>query len=98
MAILRVRLGCDALFREILAAVHEKELKLLHFERGGAKSYWGGSLRQADGVQVGRNRLGEMLMELAAEAAVAGATTAAGGGGARGGGGAAVNADHKGDT
>ena len=67
MAALRARLACDDLFREILAAVHAKDLQLLHFERGGAKSYWGGNVRKADGVMVGRNRLGEMLMQLAAE-------------------------------
>jgi len=66
LAALRARFAVDSLFREILAACHAKELHLLHFERGGAKSYWGGSVRKADGEQVGVNRLGEMLMELAA--------------------------------
>ena len=67
MAALRARLSCDNLFRDILAAVHARQLQLLHFERAGAKSYWGGSIRKADGVQMGRNRLGEMLMQLATE-------------------------------
>ena len=72
MAALRARLACDSTFREILATVHSKQLRLVHFERGGAKSYWGGNIRTDDGVIVGRNRLGEMLMELAAEAEDAG--------------------------
>ena len=72
MAALRARLACDNIFREILATVHSKQLRLVHFERGGAKSYWGGNIRTDDGVIVGRNRLGEMLMELAAEAQDAG--------------------------
>ncbi len=69
MAALRARLACDSTFREILAAVYANELQLLHFERSGAKSYWGGNIRKADGVKVGRNRLGEMLMQLAEESA-----------------------------
>ena len=77
-ATLRARFGCDAAFREILAACHKRQLKLLHFERGSS-SYWGGSLRKADGVQVGENRLGRMLMELAQEAAVQLAATRDGG-------------------
>ena len=77
-ATLRARFGCDAAFREILAACHARQLKLLHFERGSS-SYWGGSLRKADGVQVGENRLGRMLMELAQEAAAQLAATRDGG-------------------
>jgi ribA/ribD-fused uncharacterized protein len=88
MAALRARLSCDDLFRRILAAVHKKELTLLHFERGGTKSYWGGNIRKADGVQVGRNRLGEMLMDLAKEVAA----DASGGSSARRSAAAAANA------
>lgn len=72
LAALRARYAVDALFRNILAASHAKRLYLLHFERGGAKSYWGGSIRKADGERVGTNRLGCMLMELAATSGAAG--------------------------
>jgi predicted NAD-dependent protein-ADP-ribosyltransferase YbiA (DUF1768 family) len=79
MQALRARLSCDASFREILAACDARQLQLLHFERGGDRSYWGGSIRSSDGSQVGQNRLGRMLMELAPEAAAAvGAAAAAG--------------------
>jgi ribA/ribD-fused uncharacterized protein len=67
LAALRARYASDTAFREILAAVQARELYLLHFERGGAKSYWGGSIRKADGMRVGTNRLGSMLMHLAEE-------------------------------
>ena len=75
LAALRARYEVDAPFREILAACHAKRLYLLHFERGGAKSYWGGSIRKADGERVGANQLGCMLMELAATSGTAEAIT-----------------------
>ena len=37
---------------------------LLHFERQAAKAYWGGAVDAASGSVVGRNRLGEMLMDI----------------------------------
>ena len=73
MTALRARLACDAVFRQVLAACHARQLKLLHFERGGAESYWGGCLRKSDGKQLGQNRLGQMMMELAPQAAAAAA-------------------------
>ena len=53
MAALRARHAVDGRFRAILAAVRARELQLLHFERGGVKSYWGGSVAKADGRLVG---------------------------------------------
>ena len=60
-------MAVDPLFRRILAAVRERGWYLLHFERGGATSYWGGSVSKQSGERVGTNRLGEMLMDLAKE-------------------------------
>ena len=67
---LRARLDSDQGFRSILQATAQRDLHLLHFERQGRKSYWGGCIDQATGEAVGANRLGEMLMELRKEAVV----------------------------
>ena len=66
---LKARAKSDPLFTKILLATKERRLFLLHFERGGAKSYWGGSIQRLTGERVGRNRLGEMLMTLRDELA-----------------------------
>eukprot|EP00933_Yihiella_yeosuensis_P032906 TRINITY_DN26588_c0_g1_i2.p1 TRINITY_DN26588_c0_g1~~TRINITY_DN26588_c0_g1_i2.p1 ORF type:complete len:305 (-),score=66.32 TRINITY_DN26588_c0_g1_i2:394-1308(-) len=60
------RASVDEDFCKILREVHVQGAILLHFERSGAKSYWGGSLDKSSGQQRGCNRLGEMLMALAA--------------------------------
>eukprot|EP00756_Hemistasia_phaeocysticola_P029587 Hpha_TRINITY_DN1623_c0_g1::TRINITY_DN1623_c0_g1_i2::g.48912::m.48912 len=84
MAALRARLRVDAVFRSILLRTAERGLRLVHFERQGQRSYWGGSVDPSSGEVRGRNRLGEMLMELRAslpdeeEDAPAGATDDAG--------------------
>ena len=57
---LEARWAQDGLFREILVS------DLLHFERSGADSFWGGSLRKADGRPQGENWLGKLLMDLRA--------------------------------
>jgi len=53
-------------FREALRAVAARGWRLLHFERAGAKSFWGGAVSRATGQVEGANALGEMLMALAA--------------------------------
>ena len=62
MKILQARYDQDEVFRQILEATKALNVKLVHFERTGANSYWGGSVK--DGVVQGRNRLGEMMMAL----------------------------------
>lgn len=62
-AALRARAETDARFASVLTATRRQRVQLVHFERSSAKSYWGGSI-SSDGAIVGRNRLGEMLMEL----------------------------------
>ena len=61
---LRARWECDSSFRAILLEAKAEGITLLHHERGGAKSYWGGTVK--GGAIVGQNKLGEMLMELTA--------------------------------
>ena len=62
-AICEARWEQDATFRRVLRAVDAKGWYLLHFERSGAKSFWGGF--EKDGRVQGRNALGEILMALA---------------------------------
>lgn len=61
-AILAARHDQQPLFRSVLAST--RGLTLLHFERAGARSYWGGSLRTDDAQIQGENRLGLLLMAL----------------------------------
>ena len=61
-AICEARWEQDANFRRVLRVVNAKGWYLLHFERSGAKSFWGGF--EKDGRVQGRNALGEILMEL----------------------------------
>jgi hypothetical protein len=60
--LLRARFGSDDKFRSILSASRGKYL--LHFERSGRKSFWGGSLNKADQTPQGQNTLGKMMMKL----------------------------------
>lgn len=64
MKILKYRFENEELFRMILMEISKKNINLLHFERSGQRSYWGGSRRKEDKKIVGRNRLGEMMMGL----------------------------------
>jgi hypothetical protein len=58
------RARTDSDFARVLLEARSQRVTLLHFERSGARSYWGGSLRKEDGQPQGRNRLGDMLMGL----------------------------------
>ena len=53
----------DAIFRRVLLAVKAKGWRLLHFERSGPRSFWGGF--EKEGRVEGRNALGKILMALA---------------------------------
>lgn len=61
-SLLQARWEVDPEFRNILAETARQGIHLVHFERSGKSSYWGGCIR--DGEVLGRNRLGEMLMAL----------------------------------
>ena len=63
-AALAARWAQQPLFRAVLTST--RGLALLHFERAGAKSFWGGSVRRQDGLAQGENRLGQLLMALRA--------------------------------
>jgi hypothetical protein len=41
-SILEARYEQDAKFRAVLTAVRARSARLLHFERSGSKSFWGG--------------------------------------------------------
>ena len=62
MNVLKARYASDPMFRQILEATLKSNILLLHYERIGAKSYWGGAIK--DGEIVGNNTLGKMLMTL----------------------------------
>ena len=49
----------DELFRQVLAST--KGMKLLHFERSGARSFWGGNFSRQTGEAVGENQLGILM-------------------------------------
>ena len=61
-AALTARWDQQELFRAVLTST--RGLSLLHFERSGARSYWGGSLGRDSGAIQGENQLGRMMMEL----------------------------------
>ena len=63
------RACADGEFCAILLEVHAQGATLLHFERQGAQSYWGGNVGKASGIPQGRNRLGQMMMRLGARLA-----------------------------
>jgi predicted NAD-dependent protein-ADP-ribosyltransferase YbiA (DUF1768 family) len=58
----RARLACDKSFEDALVATGNKTL--LHVERSGRHSEWGGCLDGATGMVVGRNKLGLLMMRL----------------------------------
>ena len=59
---LRCRYAQDNLFRQILEST--QGMKLLHFERSGARSFWGGNFSRQTGKIVGQNKLGLLMMDM----------------------------------
>lgn len=57
----------DKTFRDILINTYHENYYLLHFERSGKKSYWGGSIEKDTGNLVGENKHGKMLMMIREE-------------------------------
>ena len=62
--ILEARARSDARFRAILSRTDELNIYLLHFERQGAKAYWGGCGGTGSDPVKGANRLGELMMDV----------------------------------
>ena len=60
--LLLARWVSDGEFRSILIASQGKNL--LHFERTGPKSFWGGSIDKKSGEIKGQNTLGKIMMKL----------------------------------
>jgi ribA/ribD-fused uncharacterized protein len=60
---LNARLQADEDFKNILRATKAQKYYLLHYERSGENSYWGG-VDNKDGNIKGQNTLGKMLMKL----------------------------------
>lgn len=58
----RARLACDKSFENALVATGNKTL--LHVERSGRHSEWGGCVDSETGMVVGRNKLGRLMMRL----------------------------------
>lgn len=58
------RLEVDPTFKKILEATKKQNIYLLHFERQGSKSYWGGVKGKQNNKILGQNILGHILMDL----------------------------------
>ncbi len=62
---IKARYEQDEDFRRILVTCRDRGVTLLHFERSGHKSFWGGSVSRDDGTIRGENQLGKIMMEVA---------------------------------
>lgn len=63
--LLRGRFKKDERFRNIIKNSPSKEF--YHYDRAGAKSFWGGYVKKDTGVWVGENTLGEIMTQLKLE-------------------------------
>jgi predicted NAD-dependent protein-ADP-ribosyltransferase YbiA (DUF1768 family) len=61
------RLQQDPLFTSILTAIGHRRIRLVHFDRSGSKSYWGGVVDPLTGTVRGTNKLGIILTEEASK-------------------------------
>lgn len=52
----------DVLFHKVLDST--RKMRLLHHERAGVSSFWGGNFSRRDGCAVGQNQLGILLEQL----------------------------------
>jgi predicted NAD-dependent protein-ADP-ribosyltransferase YbiA (DUF1768 family) len=63
--IIDARLKQDPLFLSILKATVDQNIRLVHFDRSGPRSYWGCTIDKMTGRIQGTNRLGMLLMDAA---------------------------------
>jgi predicted NAD-dependent protein-ADP-ribosyltransferase YbiA (DUF1768 family) len=63
--IIDARLKQDPLFVSILMATVDQNIRLVHFDRAGTRSYWGGTIDTMTGRIHGTNRMGMLMMEAA---------------------------------
>jgi len=61
---IRARAAVDPVYAAALRRSAQEGWLWLHFDRAGAKSYWGGHISKDTGKWVGRNRLGELMSEV----------------------------------
>jgi predicted NAD-dependent protein-ADP-ribosyltransferase YbiA (DUF1768 family) len=61
--IIDARLQQHREFLSILTAARDQNITLVHFDRSGHRSYWGGTIDSVTGGIKGTNRLGVLLME-----------------------------------
>ena len=61
--LVRQRLHKDTKYRDIIKKLIDNNIKIYHFERSGAKSIWGGYVSKSTGEWMGRNLLGQILVE-----------------------------------
>jgi predicted NAD-dependent protein-ADP-ribosyltransferase YbiA (DUF1768 family) len=66
-ALIRLRYQQDAAFKASILHFARKGKKFYHYERSGAKSFWGGYFPKAGGPWVGNNELGKIMNQLARE-------------------------------
>ncbi len=62
--LVQARFEQDPVFRQIVTALNKAGIKIKHFERSGAKSFWGGNFSKQTGEWRGGNHLGKILMSL----------------------------------
>jgi predicted NAD-dependent protein-ADP-ribosyltransferase YbiA (DUF1768 family) len=70
MQIIEARLE-EPVFRSILMEIGARKIQLVHFDRCGGKSFWGGTLSSTSGHVSGTNRLGQLLTAAAERLTVA---------------------------
>lgn len=56
------RFASDERFKDIVLNAKKKQMKFKHFERSGAKSVWGGFMKE--GMWLGQNQLGKIMDDL----------------------------------
>lgn len=61
--LVRQRLHIDDKYRNIIQKAVNNNIRLLHFERSGKRSVWGGYLDKHTGEWVGRNKLGHIFVD-----------------------------------
>lgn len=59
--LVQARVSCDDTFHSILKKYRGDGKRLYHFERSGAKSYWGGFFKNDTSEWVGQNNLGRIM-------------------------------------
>tara|TARA_B100001094_G_scaffold177896_2_gene171898 strand:+ start:4209 stop:4862 length:654 start_codon:yes stop_codon:yes gene_type:complete len=62
--LINLRYVQDVAFSTLVKHCNSNSIELFHFERSGEKSYWGGYFSKVDGEFYGKNKLGNIIMNL----------------------------------